>query len=188
LRPGPTARAAAVLVVFLAIFVGLDRLSARRVEPTSVAGGSAPTTAPRGSTPGTAPPSTRRQPTTTGPTTTGSTATTAPAATGSTLRPADGVTVQVLNAVFVTGLGRRVAGMIGDAGYDVVASNLALGTYNVSRIYYTDGHQADARAFQQRFPAFEKILPASDAKAHLSREVALSVVIGDNYRDIRPAT
>jgi hypothetical protein len=179
-----------VLVVFLAIFVGLDRLSARRVEPTSVAGGSARTSAPRGSVPGaaTAPPSTRRQPTTTGPTTTGSTATTAPEATGSTLRPADGVTVQVLNAVFVTGLGRRVAAMIGDAGYDVVASNLALGNYKVSRIYYADGHEADAQAFQQRFPAFEQILPASDAKAHLSKEVALSVVIGDNYRDIRPAT
>jgi hypothetical protein len=178
-----------VLVVFLAIFVGLDRLSAQRLEPTSVAGRSAPTTAPRASAPGTgtAPPSTRRQSTTTGPTTTGSTATTEPAATGSTLRPATGVTVQVLNAVFVTGLGRRVAAMIGDAGYDVVAANLALGNYKVSRIYYSDGHRADALAFQQRFPAFEQILPASDAKAHLSREVALHVVIGDNYRDIRPA-
>jgi hypothetical protein len=57
----------------------------------------------------------------------------------------------------------------------------------VSRIYFADGHEADARAFQQRFPAFEQILPASAAKARLSKEVALSVVIGDNYRDIRPA-
>jgi hypothetical protein len=188
LRPGPTARAAAVLVVFLAIFVAVDRLSAQRSEPTAVVGAPARTTSRGTGSATTAPPSTRRPPTTAGPTTTASTGTTEPSApTGSTLRSPKGVTVQVLNAVFVAGLGRRVAGLVRDAGYDVVASNLALGTYTVSRIYYTGGHKADALAFRQRFPAFEQIVPASEAKARLSPEVALHVVIGDNYRDIRAA-
>ena len=187
MRPGPTARAAAVLVVFLAIFVAVDRLSVQRSEPTAVAGAPARTT-PRGNgsaTTATAPPSTRRPTTTAGPTTTETTGPSAP--TGSTLRSPKGVTVQVLNAVFVAGLGRRVAGMIRDAGYDVVASNTALGNYTVSRIYYTGGHKADALAFRQRFPAFEQVVPAAEAKARLSPEVALHVVIGDNYRDIRAA-
>jgi hypothetical protein len=179
-----------VLVVFLAIFVAVDRLSAQRSEPTAVAGAPARTT-PRGNgsaTTATAPPSTRPPTTTAGPTTTATTATTGPSApTGSTLRSPKGVTVQVLNAVFVAGLGRRVAGLIRDAGYDVVASNTALGSYTVSRIYYTGGHKADALAFRQRFPAFEQVVPATQAKARLSPEVALHVVIGDNYRDIRAA-
>ena len=188
MRPGPTARAAAVLVVFLAIFVAVDRLSAQRSEPTAVAGGPARTASRATAPPATAPPSTRRPPITTGPTTTASTGTTEPSApTSSTLRPSKGVTVQVLNAVFVAGLGQRVAGMIGHAGYEVVAANTALGNYKVCRIYYTGGHQADALAFRQRFPAFEQVMPAADAKAHLSREVALHVVVGDNYREIRSA-
>jgi LytR cell envelope-related transcriptional attenuator len=183
LRPGPTARAAAVLVVFLALFIAVDRLSAQRSNPTAVAGGATTTqpTAP----PATGVPSTSSPPTTAAPTTTATTTSEPAAATSSTLRSPKGVTVQVLNAVFVPGLAHRVAGMIGDAGYDVVAANTALGAYKVSRIYYTAGHKADAEAFQKRFPAFEQSFPASQAKARLSREIALHVIIGDNYRDIR---
>lgn len=188
MRPGPTARAAAVLVVFLALFIVVDRMSAQRSDRSAVAGG-------RGSpetTAATAPPTTRApsssRPSTTAPPTTATTSTSEPAAaTGSTLRSPRGVTVQVLNAVFVPGLAHQVAGMIGDAGYEVVATNTALGSYQVSRIYYTDGHKADAEAFQKRFPAFEQSFPASQAQARLSREIALHVIIGDNYRDIRPA-
>jgi hypothetical protein len=190
LRPGPTARAAAVLVVFLALFVAVDRLSGQRPDRNAVAGGA--TT--RGSSPATTPPTTAAptssQTTTTTPeatTTSRRTTTTGPGPTTSTLRPAKGVTVQVLNAVFVPGLGRRVAGMISEAGYDVVAANTALGSYKVSRIYYTDGHKADAQAFQRRFPAFEQSLPASRAEAHLSPEVDLHVIVGDNYREIHAA-
>lgn len=181
MRPGPTARAAAVLVVFLALFIAVDRMSAQRSDRTAVAGGSS-----RGlsTTPTTGVPSSRRPPTTLPPTTATSTSEPA-AATSSTLRSPKGVTVQVLNAVFVPGLAQRVAGMIGDAGYEVVAANTALGRYRVSRIYYTDGHRADAEAFQKRFPAFEQVFPASQAKARLDREVDLHVVIGDNYREIR---
>jgi hypothetical protein len=187
LRPGPTARAAAVLVVFLALFIVVDRMSAQRSDRSAVAGGrGSPETTAATSPPTTRAPSSR--PSTTAPPTTATTSTSEPAAaTGSTLRSPKGVTVQVLNAVFVPGLAHQVAGMIGDAGYEVVATNTALGSYQVSRIYYTDGHKADAEAFQKRFPAFERSFPASQAQARLSREVALHVIIGDNYRDIRPA-
>jgi hypothetical protein len=172
-----------VLVMFLALFVVVDRLSAQRSDRNTVAGGS--TT--RSSSPATtATPTSSRTTTTLPPTTTSQpTTTTGPEASGSTLRPAKGVTVQVLNAVFVPGLAHKVAGMISDAGYDVVAANTALGSYKVSRIYYTDGHEADAEAFQQRFPAFEQSLPASRAQAHLSPDVDLHVIVGDNYREIR---
>lgn len=190
MRPGPTARAAAVLVVFLALFIGVDRLSAQRSGRDAVAGG-----ATTGSTMATTPPtgaatttSVRPTTTTTPETTSSSTTATEPSATAPPLRPATGVSVQVLNAVFVAGLARKVGGLISDAGYDVVATNTALGHYTVSRIYYTDGHEADAEAFQRRFPAFEQSLPASRARAHLSPEVDLHVIIGDNYREIRPAS
>jgi pyruvate/2-oxoglutarate dehydrogenase complex dihydrolipoamide acyltransferase (E2) component len=195
LRPGPTARAAAVLVVFLALFIAVDRLSGQRPPRSGTATGSSGTVAPTTSRPAapattrapasTAPPTTA--PTTTAPTTTASTTsepTGATGATGTTLRSPKGVTVQVLNGVFVPGLAHRVADRIRRAGYDVVAANTALGSYSVSRIYYTDGHKADAEAFQARFPAFKVILPASQAQARLSREVALHVIIGQNYRDI----
>jgi hypothetical protein len=188
LRPGPTARAAAVLVVFLALFVVVDRLSAQRSDRTAVAGSSrgSPATKPPTTPPTTGVPSSGRPPTTVPPSTATTSTSEAAAASGSTLRSRKGVTVQVLNAVFVPGLAHQVAGMIGAAGYDVVAANTALGSYKVSRIYYTDGHKADADAFQKRFPAFEQSFPASQAQARLSREIALHVIIGDNYRDIRP--
>lgn len=193
MRPGPTARAAAVLVVFLALFVVVDRMSAQRSGGTPVAGATtrgSPSTAASTAPPTTLPPSSSR-PTTTAPPTTAMTSTTAPTTEPteptSTLRPAEGVTVQVLNAVFVPGLAHKVAGMIGDAGYDVVAANTAFGTYKVSRVYWTDGHRADAEAFQKRFPAFEQAFPASQARAGLSPRVALHVIIGDNYREIRAA-
>jgi LytR cell envelope-related transcriptional attenuator len=190
LRPGPTARAAAVLVVFLALFIAVDRWSEQRPGRGAVAGGTTTSATTSTTPPTTAAPTTTALPTTTtAPATTSSptTTTTRRAPTSSTLRPAKGVTVQVLNAVFVPGLARRVAQLISDAGYDVVATNTALGSYKVSRIYYTDGHRADAQAFQRRFPAFEQSFPASRARAHLDPSVDLHVIIGDNYREIRGA-
>jgi hypothetical protein len=175
-KPGPTARAALVLLAFLAVFTVVDRMSApdggRRTaaappgadtpEPdTSVAATTTtapPTTTTRATTT-TAPPTTRR--------------TTEP-----TLRPAAGVTVQVLNGVWVTGLAHRVAGQVRTAGYDVVAAKTALGSYSVSRVYYTGDHRADAEAFKDRFPAFAVVEPAPP---NLSRRVALHVVIGKDY-------
>jgi LytR cell envelope-related transcriptional attenuator len=172
-KPGPTARAALVLLAFLAVFTVVDRMSApegtrrtaaappaaanREPDTTSATTG-APTSTTRATT--TAPPTTKKQPT------------------GTTLRPAAGVSVQVLNGVWVTGLAHRVAAQVRGAGYDVVAAKTALGSYSVSRVYYTAGHRADAEAFRDRFPAFSVVEPAP---ANLDRRVALHVVIGKDY-------
>ena len=175
MRPGPTARAALVLASFLVLFVLVDRLSGPGRADRGTASG---TTESRTTTATTRAPTsaagtsaTTRPPTTAGPTTT------APP-TGSTLRPAEGVTVQVLNGVFVTGLANRVATQVRAAGYQVVAANSALGNYPVSRVYYTAGHKADAEAFRERFPAFRMVAPAP---SNLSRQVDLHAVIGQNY-------
>jgi hypothetical protein len=161
------------LVAFLAVFTVVDRMSGldgnRRTSAAPPA--SAPRQPDASATPATVAPTTTRAPTTTAPPTT-------KRATGSTLRPAGGVTVQVLNGVWVTGLAHRVASQVRDAGYDVVAANTALGSYTVSRVYYTAGHQADAEAFRDRFPAFTRVEPAP---SNLSDRVALHVVIGRDY-------
>jgi hypothetical protein len=173
-KPGPTARAALVLVAFLAVFTVVDRMSGSG-GPRRTAAAPPASTARQ--------PSTRAAPTTTvAPTTTRRPTTTAPPttkkATGSTLRPAGGVTVQVLNGVWVAGLAHRVASQVGAAGYDVVAANTALGSFSSSRVYYTPGHRADAEAFRDRFPAFSRVEPAP---ANLSDRIALHVVIGKDY-------
>jgi hypothetical protein len=175
-KPGPTARAALVLVAFLAVFTVVDRMSVTGNGGTRTAAAppaaQEPDTSAAATTTTAAPATTTRAPTTTvAPTTTRGTTTT-------TVRPASGVTVQVLNGVWVTGLAHRVAGQVEAAGYNVVAAKTALGSYSVSRVYYTGGHRADAEAFKDRFPAFSVVEPAP---ANLSRRVALHVVIGKDY-------
>jgi LytR cell envelope-related transcriptional attenuator len=175
-KPGPTARAALVLLAFLAVFTIVDRMSApdggRR---TAAAPPGAVTPEPDTSVAAT---TTTAPPTTTTRATTTTTPPTTRRATEPTLRPAAGVTVQVLNGVWVTGLAHRVAGQVRTAGYDVVAAKTALGSYSVSRVYYTGDHRADAEAFKDRFPAFAVVEPAPP---NLSRRVALHVVIGKDY-------
>ena len=176
MKPGPTARAALVLVAFLAVFTVVDRMSAPdNGRRTAAAPPGAVTPEPDTSvaaTTTTAPPTTTtRAATTTAPPTT-------KRATEPTLRPAGGVTVQVLNGVWVTGLAHRVASQVRTAGYDVVAAKTALGSYSVSRVYYTGDHRADAEGFKDRFPAFAVVEPAPP---NLSRRVALHVVIGKDY-------
>jgi hypothetical protein len=174
LRPGKTARAVLVLAAFLVLFLLVDRLSGPGRADRRTASG----TVPRATATTVAPTSARAATTaTTRPSPTGRPTTTTPP-TSSTLRPAKGVTVQVLNGVFVNGLANRVARQVRAAGYDVVAANTALGNYRVSRIYYTAGHKADAEAFRERFPAFRMVAPAP---ANLSRQVDLHAVIGQNY-------
>jgi hypothetical protein len=174
LRPGPTARAALVLASFLVLFLLVDRLSGPERADRGTASG---TTAPRTTTASTrAPTSATGTSATTRPPATGVPTTTTPS--GSTLRPSKGVTVQVLNGVFVAGLANRVASRVRAAGYEVVAANTALGNYPVSRVYYTSGHRADAEAFRERFPDFRVVAPAP---SNLSRQVDLHAVIGQNY-------
>ena len=164
------------MLAFLAVFTIVDRMSAPDGDRPSAAAPPA-TAAPEpdtraAPTPTTAAPTTTtRAPTTTAPPTT-------KGATEPTLRPATGVTVQVLNGVWVTGLANRVAAQVRTAGYEVVAAKTALGNYSASRIYYTGGHRADAEAFRDRFPAFAVVEPAP---ANLSRRVALHAVIGKDY-------
>ncbi len=164
------------MLAFLAVFTIVDRMSAPDGDRPSAAAPPA-TAAPEpdtraAPTPTTAAPTTTtRAPTTTAPPTT-------KRATEPTLRPAAGVTVQVLNGVWVTGLANRVAAQVRTAGYEVVAAKTALGNYSASRVYYTGGHRADAEAFRDRFPAFAVVEPAP---ANLSRRVALHVVIGKDY-------
>jgi LytR cell envelope-related transcriptional attenuator len=168
-----------VLLAFLAVFTIVDRLSTPD-GPRRTAAAPTSSTAPAPDTSATATPTaptTTRAPTTTTTTTTAPPTTTT-RATEPTLRPARGVTVQVLNGVWVAGLAHRVADRVRTAGYDVVAARTALGSYSASRIYYTGGHRRDAEAFRARFPAFTVIEPAP---ANLSRRVALHVVIGEDY-------
>lgn len=166
------------MLAFLAVFTIVDRMSAPDGTRRTAASPSAATAAPEPDTSATtttaAPTTTTRAPTTTAPPTTRR-------ATEPTLRPAGGVTVQVLNGAWVSGLAHRVAARVRAAGYDVVAAQTALGNYSASRIYYTGGHRADAEAFRERFPAFAVIEPAP---ANLSRRVALHVVIGKDYPGI----
>jgi hypothetical protein len=174
LRPGKTARAVLVLAAFLVLFVLVDRLSGPGRADRGTASGtteSRTTASTRAPTSATGPSATTR------PLATGVPTTTTPPS-GSTLRPTKGVTVQVLNGVFVPGLANRVASRVRAAGYQVVAANTALGNYPVSRVYYTAGHKADAQAFRERFPAFRMVAPAP---SNLSRQVDLHAVIGQNY-------
>ena len=176
MKPGPTARAALVLLAFLAVFTVVDRMSAPDGTRRT---GAAPPAAARQPDTSAAPTTTTAAPTTTtGATTTTPTTATKKKATEPTLRPAAGVSVQVLNGVWVTGLAHRVAAQVRGAGYDVVAAKTALGSYSVSRVYYSGGHRADAEAFKDRFPAFSVVEPAP---ANLDRRVALHVVIGKDY-------
>jgi hypothetical protein len=170
-KPGPTARAALVLVAFLAVFTIVDRMSAPDGTRRTAAAPPASTARTAAATTTTVAPTTTRAPTTTAPPATRRT-------TEPTLRPTGGVTVQVLNGVWVTGLAHRVASQVRSAGYDVVAANTALGSYSASRVYYTAGHRADAEAFRERFPAFSRVEPAP---ANLSDRVVLHVVIGKDY-------
>jgi hypothetical protein len=176
-KPGPTARAALVLVAFLAVFTVVDRMSApdgtRRTGAAPPAAARQPDTSAAATTTTAAPTATTRATATTTPPTT-----TKKKATEPTLRPAAGVSVQVLNGVWVTGLAHRVATQVRGAGYDVVAAKTALGSYSVSRVYYTGGHRADAEAFKDRFPAFSVVEPAP---TNLDRRVVLHVVIGKDY-------
>jgi LytR cell envelope-related transcriptional attenuator len=163
------------LVAFLAVFTVVDRMSAPGGAWRTAAAPPASTAQPDTSA---APTTTTAPPTTTTRATTTTETPTTRRTTEPTLRPAGGVTVQVLNGAWVAGLAQRVAAQVRTAGYDVVAARTALGNYSASRIYYTDGHRADAEAFKDRFPAFRVIEPAP---ANLSRRVALHVVIGKDH-------
>ncbi len=169
MRPGPTARAAAVLVVFLALFWAVDHYLGAGAPGARLTAAAPATT------------STTRATATTAVTTTSTSEPprgTEPAATGSSLPSVRGVTVQVLNGSWRGGAAADMAARLRRAGYDVVATQLALGEFPSSRIYYSEGHLADALAMQRRFAEFRQVEPAPK---RLSREVALHAVVGRDY-------
>ena len=171
MRPGPTARAAAVLVVFLALFWAVDRFLGADAPAGRLAAAPTPTAT-----------STTRAATTTSGTTTSTSeppSGTEPAATATSLGAVKGVTVQVLNGSWRSGAAADMAARLRRSGYDVVATQLALGEFPASRIYYSEGHLSDALAMQRRFPEFRQVEPAPK---RLSREVALHAVVGRDYR------
>ena len=72
-----------------------------------------------------------------------------------------------------------VADVLRRAGYEVVATQPALGEFPVSRLYYSEGHLADALGLRRRFPEFKQVEPAPK---RLSREVDVHAVVGRDYR------
>jgi LytR cell envelope-related transcriptional attenuator len=185
-RPGRTLRAAAVLAGFLALFLLVDRLSGPGGADRPPQAGSATT---RGPAPSTAAPTTttRAAPTTTRPaptTTTRATpttrapSTTAPSVRATPLKPADGVTVQILNGTGGLRLARNFKSAVRAEGYRIVNTGNAAVHYPVSTVYYTDDNLDDALSFRRRFPDFRRV---ARAPANLSSTVELHVIIGANF-------
>ena len=175
--PGRTLKAGAVLAVFLAVFLLIDRLSGPgepRQRPTSRPSRAATQTTAAATTTTTTRPTTTTKAPTTAPSTSRPTATTRAA-----LPSAEGVLVQILNGTGELRVARDFKPLVRKEGYRVVNTANANPRYAISTVLYTSGHRDDAVGFQRRFPAFRTIKPAP---ANLSRQVALHVVIGENYR------
>ncbi len=93
--------------------------------------------------------------------------------------PPSEITVQILDAAGDGGsaasdLGRRLR----QAGYRVVATNQAVRTYQRSTLFYTQGHEADARVIQRDFPEFVVV---DEKPANLSGNVDVHAVVGRDY-------
>jgi hypothetical protein len=181
------------MAAFLVVFILVDRLSGPRDEdgqpPVAAETTVAPTTAAPTTT--TLPaPTTTVAPTTTAASTAAPTTTRrpAPATTRAPRRPtrttepplksAQGVTVQILNGTGALRAARDFKPEVRAAGYKIVNSGNAVGSFPTSTVYYTPGHRADALSFKRRFPAFKEVGPAP---GNLSRKVALHVIVGQNF-------
>jgi cytoskeletal protein RodZ len=175
-------RAAAVLAVFLVLFLLVDRLSGPREAGQPPQAGSATTKASPESTTAptatTAAPTTTRAPTTTAAPTTSAPPTTKAPATATPLEPAAGVTVQILNGTGELRLARDFKPKVRAAGYRIVNTGNSAVFYPVSTVYYTDDNRDDALSFRRRFPAFRNV---ARAPPNLSSTVELHVIIGGNF-------
>jgi hypothetical protein len=92
------------------------------------------------------------------------------------------VTVQILNSVNnpMSPMDRiRLESQFKAAGYEVVATKNALDNPG-TRIYYTEGHRADAKKFRERFPFLQVI---ERAPSGLSTQIALHVLVGGDFYD-----
>jgi cytoskeletal protein RodZ len=87
------------------------------------------------------------------------------------------VTVLVLNATTRSGLARRTAERLRQAGYDIVDTGNAPAT-DQSTIFYAPGARADALALSRRFPELGVLETATKAMARRAR---LTVVLGADF-------
>jgi hypothetical protein len=80
------------------------------------------------------------------------------------------------------GAGRRrtdeAAAALKTLGYQIVAINKAVRTYQVTTVFYSEGQEASARALRARDWRFAEI----DSNPNLNQRVALHVVVGTDWR------
>lgn len=89
------------------------------------------------------------------------------------------VTVQVLDAAGDDGSAAEDAtGRLREAGYVVVAENAAVRMYERSTLFYTEGHEAEARAIAEVLTEFDVIEEKPD---NLSSEVDVHAVVGADW-------
>ncbi len=81
----------------------------------------------------------------------------APAAAASAVVP-----ITVLNNSRTTGLAARAAATFRDGGWPVAETGNFTGRIRATTVYYAPGQQASARAFADRFPGIERVLPRFD--------------------------
>ncbi len=164
----------AALVVGLAVvFWGVGQIrggGAADEQPTV----SAPTT-PAATTPATSTPVGTPSPTDGATPTATPTGPATPTEPTATLAPAD-VSVQVLDATGGEGGAAEVAADLQDAGYEVVAENAAVTTYEQTTVFYTEDRQDAARQIADEFG-----YPVVEAKPdNLSSSVDVHVVVGQD--------
>lgn len=90
---------------------------------------------------------------------------------------ADGVTVQVLDGAGDPAVADAVADALAEAGYEIVAVNTASRAYEATTVFYTDGHESDARALVEGDERFVEAAP----NPNLAETVDLHVVAGTDW-------
>lgn len=86
-------------------------------------------------------------------------------------------TVQVLNGSGDPDLLDRVVAVLEELGYEVVATGRASRRYEETTVFWSAGHQDDARDLREADPRFIAVEP----NERLDRTINLHVVIGDDW-------
>lgn len=89
------------------------------------------------------------------------------------------ITVQVLDAAGDDGSAAEdAAGRLRELGYQVVAVNRAVRTYESSTLFYTEDHEPDARLIAEDLTQFDVVDEAPD---NLSSSVDVHAVVGQDW-------
>lgn len=144
-------------------------------DSTSVAADSTPPTA-------TAPPTSadtgEASPTSAGAATPTTTDEASPSASIPDIDPAE-VSLQILDAAGDDGSrAEAAAATLRDDGHPIAARNQAVRGYESSTLFYTDGHEAEARAIAAAHPQFGVV---EEKPANLSESVDVHVIVGADY-------